>query len=131
MKYDPLLRCSKHDEENCIECASDLIEKLYLELEDSRGEAARYRQRLDIDDGGSDKIDELEAALVMTRHRLDTQAEKLTSIVNSIGNYRETWKAFAAHEGTGLQVLSDLIDVAEKRMFEVLDEVSKTKDAKG
>ena len=28
MAYDPLLRCDKHDEENCIDCATVLIRSL-------------------------------------------------------------------------------------------------------
>ena len=35
-------------------------------------ERSRYRERLQIDPGGSDKIDELEQALTLSRHTIDT-----------------------------------------------------------
>lgn len=47
------------------------LAQLISERDEARADAARYRERLQIDPGGSDKIDELESALDFARHTIE------------------------------------------------------------
>ena len=61
-----------------------LFDRLQHERDEARAEAARLRERLQFDPGGSDKIDELEDAVKYLRNDVEKAAWEITKLRNAL-----------------------------------------------
>jgi chromosome segregation ATPase len=89
--------------------------ELRRQLQEKQGEVERLTERLQIDPGGSDKIDELEQALKFNQYALDSTKEQLGVMTSC----RDHWKNSYKNERGVRESTENLLAIANNEVVEV------------